>query len=139
MPSTTANRSPKSGSADKSAVKQQLVQRLPYLRRYARALTGSQQIGDNYVRGCLETLVQEPELLNQADDVGVALFKLFHRFAHAVETSTDELAAIATQAKPKLLVLYHQMFHGVTEGQMLQDIRDHYTGAVVSAHDLDVY
>ena len=38
MPSTTANRSPKSGSADKSAVKQQLVQRLPYLRRYARAL-----------------------------------------------------------------------------------------------------
>ena len=50
MPSTTANRSPKSGSGDKSVVKQQLVQRLPYLRRYARALTGSQQIGDNYVR-----------------------------------------------------------------------------------------
>jgi CheY-like chemotaxis protein/DNA-directed RNA polymerase specialized sigma24 family protein len=94
MPSTTANRSPKSGSTDKSVVKQQLVQRLPYLRRYARALTGSQQIGDNYVRGSLETLVQEPELLNQASDVGVAVFKLFHRFAHAVETSTDELAKL---------------------------------------------
>ena len=94
MPSTTANRSPKSGSADKSAVKQQLVQRLPYLRRYARALTGSQQIGDNYVRGSLETLVQEPELLSESSDVGVALFKLFHRFAHAVETSTDEVAKL---------------------------------------------
>ena len=61
-----------------------------------------------------------------------AYFKAFH-------TSTDELAAIATQAKPKLLVLYHQMFHGVTEGEMLQQIRNHYAGAVVSAHDLDVY
>jgi len=94
MPSTTANRSSKSGAADKSAVKQQLVQRLPYLRRYARALTGSQQIGDNYVRGSLETLVQEPELLSESSDVGVAVFKLFHRFAHAVETSTDELAKL---------------------------------------------
>ena len=61
-----------------------------------------------------------------------AYFKAFH-------TSTDELAAIATRAKPKLLVLYHQMFHGVAEGEMLQEIRDHYAGAVVSAHDLDVY
>lgn len=61
-----------------------------------------------------------------------AYFKAFH-------TSTTELAAIATQAKPKLLVLYHQMFHGVPEGEMLQEIRTHYPGAVVSAHDLDVY
>jgi ribonuclease BN (tRNA processing enzyme) len=61
-----------------------------------------------------------------------AYFKAFH-------TSTAELAALASQAKPKLLVLYHQMFHGVTEGEMLQEIRNHYSGAVVSAHDLDVY
>ena len=61
-----------------------------------------------------------------------AYFKAFH-------TSTTELAAIATRAKPKLLVLYHQMFHGVSEGEMLQQIRNHYPGAVVSAHDLDVY
>ena len=61
-----------------------------------------------------------------------AYFAAFH-------TSTGELAAIATRAKPKLLVLYHQMFHGVSEGEMLQEIRDRYPGAVVSAHDLDVY
>lgn len=61
-----------------------------------------------------------------------AYFKAFH-------TSTTELAAIATQAKPKLLVLYHQMFHGVSEGEMLQEIRNHYSGAVASAHDLDVF
>ena len=61
-----------------------------------------------------------------------AYFKAFH-------TSTTELAALSTRARPKLLVLYHQMFHGVSEGEMLQQIRNHYAGAVVSAHDLDVY
>ena len=59
-------------------------------------------------------------------------FKAFH-------TSTLELSDIANQAKPKLLVLYHQMFHDVPEGEMLQQVRQHYSGAVVSAHDLDVY
>jgi ribonuclease Z len=60
-------------------------------------------------------------------------------YFQAFHTSTTELAAIATRAKPKLLVLYHQMFHGVSEGEMLQQIRSHYAGGVVSAHDLDVY
>ena len=57
-------------------------------------------------------------------------------------TSTKELAELATKAKPKLLVLYHQMFFGGekdTEEGMLKEIRDLYPGKVVSAHDLDVY
>jgi len=57
-------------------------------------------------------------------------------------TSAKELAELATKAKPKLLVLYHQMFFGGakdTEEGLLQEIRQHYTGKVVSAHDLDVY
>jgi ribonuclease BN (tRNA processing enzyme) len=57
-------------------------------------------------------------------------------------TSTKELAELATKAKPKLLVLYHQMFFGGakdTEEGLLQERRQHYTGKVVSAHDLDVY
>ena len=57
----------------------------------------------------------------------------------AFHTSTDELAAIASRARPKLLVLYHQIFHTVTEGELLRQVREHYAGAVVSAHDLDVY
>ncbi|HEV7873860.1 MAG TPA: response regulator, partial [Enterovirga sp.] len=34
---------------------QLVVQYLPYLRRYARALTGSQLAGDAYVAATLET------------------------------------------------------------------------------------
>jgi DNA-directed RNA polymerase specialized sigma24 family protein/CheY-like chemotaxis protein len=94
MPVNTASQTEQQRAANGAAAKQAIVQRLPYLRRYARALTGSQRIGDEYVRGSLETLVQEPGLLSGGSEVGVKLFKLFHRFAKAVETSTDELAKL---------------------------------------------
>ena len=37
-----------------------VAQHLPYLRRYARALTGSQASGDAYVAATLEALVKDP-------------------------------------------------------------------------------
>ena len=40
---------------------QQLAPHLPFLRRYARALTGSQRHGDHYVRAALEAIVAEPD------------------------------------------------------------------------------
>ena len=76
------------------ALKQQIVQRLPYLRRYARALTGSQSVGDQYIRGCLETLLQEPSAIKATDNVSVQLFRLFHRFADTVQTSTEDIARL---------------------------------------------
>lgn len=57
---------------------QLVVQHLPYLRRYARALTGSQMAGDAYVAATLETLVSEPETIGGAN-VKVELFKVFTR------------------------------------------------------------
>jgi ribonuclease BN (tRNA processing enzyme) len=57
----------------------------------------------------------------------------------AAHTSAAELAEIATQAKPKLLVLYHQLFSGCTEAALLQQVQQKYAGAVVSAKDLDIY
>ncbi len=77
------------------ALKQQIVQRLPYLRRYARALTGSQAVGDQYIRGCLETLLQEPSAIKASGNLSVQLFHLFHRFADTVPTSTEDIARLA--------------------------------------------
>jgi len=57
----------------------------------------------------------------------------------AAHTSAAELAEIATQAKPKLLVLYHQLFAGCTEAALLQQVQQTYAGAVVSAKDLDIF
>ncbi|MET1026081.1 MAG: response regulator, partial [Dongiaceae bacterium] len=57
---------------------EKIVENLKYLRRYARALLGSQQSGDMYVRLCLETLLQQRDLISDDDNLKLKLFKLFH-------------------------------------------------------------
>ena len=54
-------------------------------------------------------------------------------------TSTAELAEIAAKAKPKQLVLYHQLFGIASDEELVQEIRRTYQGAVASAKDLAVY
>jgi ribonuclease Z len=54
-------------------------------------------------------------------------------------TSTHELAEMANQLKPGLLVLYHQLFWGASDQDLVKEITDRYRGKVVSAKDLDIY
>lgn len=54
-------------------------------------------------------------------------------------TSSQELADLASKARPGLLVLYHQLFWGASEDDLLKEVRAVYSGKVVSGHDLDVY
>jgi ribonuclease BN (tRNA processing enzyme) len=66
----------------------------------------------------------------------------WRKYTTNFHTSTKELAELATKAKPKLLVLYHQMFFGGekdTEAGMIKELKSLYSGEVVSAHDLEVY
>jgi len=51
---------------------------LPYLRRYARALSGSQASGDAYVRACLQAILEDPAVLDENENQKTALFRLFH-------------------------------------------------------------
>lgn len=63
-------------------------------------------------------------------------------YIRAFHTSTTQLAAIATKARPKLLVLYHQMYFGGprdTDAELLREIRRGYRGKVVAGKDLDIY
>lgn len=50
---------------------------LPYLRRYARAVTGSQTSGDAYVAACLEALIADLSVFPSASNDRIALYKLF--------------------------------------------------------------
>lgn len=59
--------------------RQQLASQLPYLRRYARALTGSQTLGDAAVRETLEALLEAPEEWDESAPVKTELFRTFHR------------------------------------------------------------
>ncbi|TMV77292.1 response regulator [Thioclava sp. BHET1] len=51
---------------------------LPYLRRYARALTGSQDAGDRYAAVTLESILEDSSILKSLDNPKVGLFHSFH-------------------------------------------------------------
>lgn len=55
---------------------QKLGPHLPYLRRYARALTGTQKSGDSYVKAALQALASGTHELDELPP-RVALYKLF--------------------------------------------------------------
>jgi ribonuclease BN (tRNA processing enzyme) len=62
------------------------------------------------------------------------------KYLRAFHTSTFELAKIATEAKPGLLILYHQGYgHPTPEAQILAEIKQRYSGKVAYARDLDVF
>ncbi|MGM4981965.1 response regulator [Rhizobiales bacterium] len=50
---------------------------LPYLRRYSRALTGTQTSGDAYVAAVLEAIIADISIFPDTDNDRVALYKLF--------------------------------------------------------------
>jgi ribonuclease BN (tRNA processing enzyme) len=63
-------------------------------------------------------------------------WKTYHAINH---TSTYELAEIASQTRPGLLVLYHTLYWGGSEQEILEEIARGYDGKVVVGADLQVF
>ena len=59
------------------SISQAIAPHLPYLRRFARALAGTQAAGDAYVAATLEVLIEDPSLFDSKIDPRVALFRTF--------------------------------------------------------------
>ncbi|MGR3545929.1 MAG: response regulator [Roseovarius sp.] len=57
----------------------QIAEHLPYLRRYARALTGNQQTGDHYALATLEALLEDRNVFNSGLAPKTALFRAFNQ------------------------------------------------------------
>ena len=75
---------------------QQLAPHLPFLRRYGRALTGSQSHGDKYVRATLEAIVAAPEEFPRDVDPRLGLYRTFQAIwssANADEPQDIEAAS----------------------------------------------
>ncbi len=70
---------------------------LPYLRRYARALTGSQSSGDAYIRATLEALVADPRKMSSTDDPRLSLYRFFHVIWNTSGAKLDDKPARATE------------------------------------------
>jgi DNA-directed RNA polymerase specialized sigma24 family protein/CheY-like chemotaxis protein len=70
--------------ADSKAV----AQYLPFLRRYARALTGNQGSGDAYVAATLEALIADPSIMDEEGGPRVALYRLFTKIWNSISVNS---------------------------------------------------
>ena len=84
----------------------QISRALPYLRRYARALTGAQTSGDNYAAATLEAILSDRSLLGATGSVKTDLFRTFHGIwatsGAPMEEETDALRQAAQRHLSRL-------------------------------------
>jgi DNA-directed RNA polymerase specialized sigma24 family protein/CheY-like chemotaxis protein len=79
---------------------QTVAQHLPYLRRYARALSGSQASGDAYVAATLEALIQDPKVLDSSASTRIALYRLFTTIWNSVALNGKSSSAGSDTNQP---------------------------------------
>jgi ribonuclease BN (tRNA processing enzyme) len=90
-------------------------------------------------RGC-DVLIHEvhtPAWLAARPEAGGAPPGTFRRFSEKYHTTTGQLADLARQAKPRLLVLYH--YNSLSSDELQADMMSRYAGHFVIGRDLDVY
>jgi len=63
----------------------------------------------------------------------------WQRYHAAFHTSSRQLGEMAARIKPGVLILYHQLFWGTTDEELVREVRRTYAGEVVSGCDLDGY
>jgi ribonuclease BN (tRNA processing enzyme) len=63
----------------------------------------------------------------------------WQKYHAAFHTSARELGELARRARPRLLVLYHQLYWGTPDEALVAEVRAVYDGPVVSGRDLDVF
>jgi CheY-like chemotaxis protein len=100
---------------------------LPYLRRFARALTGSQTVGDTYVKTALEALAADSSALDTSLNPRIGLFQMFLGIwssAGAVLEGTErDRDTIAAKRVQKLAPRSRQAFLlNAIEGMSADDI-----------------
>lgn len=113
----------------------QIGVQLPYLRRYARALTGSQKSGDAYVRATLEAALADATLRQSIAEGRVELYGAFSRIWNSgadgtadvpdsnggpVHTAEERLSHIMPTHRQALLLTTLEEFSAEEAGQILR-------------------
>ena len=117
---------------------------LPYLRRYARALTGSQGTGDSFAAATLEAILEDSSMLSGEPDPKVSLFHTFHmvwssagapvgepdsRFSAAAQAHMENLTPNSREA-----LLLHAI-EGFTQSEIARIMQtdDDHVGTLIDA------
>jgi len=112
---------------------QDIASHLPLLRRYARALTGSQKRGDRYVALLLEALIADPAALAGEPSFRVALYRTLSRLWSSVPinlkpgirldweaSASERLAAIAPRPRQAFVLTAVEGFSLDEAAQVLE-------------------
>lgn len=108
---------------------------LPYLRRYARALTGSQTRGDAYAAATLEAILADPDMFSGNTSPRVALFSAFH----SIWTSSGATLDQSDDATDKVQRHLRTLTDGTREVLLLRTLEEFSADdtAVITAQDVE--
>ncbi|MFN3717744.1 MAG: response regulator [Rhizobium rhizophilum] len=124
---------------------------LPYLRRYARAVTGSQTSGDTYVAAVLEALIADISIFPDTGDDRVALYKLFVTIYDSTKVELPQitspfawekraaanLASVPTRARHAFLLITVEGF-STTEAAAILSVGDSEFNALFNEASMEI-
>lgn len=132
------------------SLSQEIAPLLPYLRRYARALSGTQKSGDAYVRACLQALVADQSIISTDDGVKIGLYRLFHVLWNATvippvtdggsasifeQTAQQRLSSMAPESRQTLLLSTLEGFSIPDTARIIDRSEDEVTQLIKDAID----
>lgn len=132
------------------SLSQEVAPLLPYLRRYARALSGTQKSGDAYVRACLQALVADQSIIDTGDGVKIGLYRLFHVLWNATvvppsaddgtssifeQTAQQRLASMAPESRQTLLLSTLEGFSVSETARIIEKSEEAVTQLITDAID----
>jgi CheY-like chemotaxis protein len=113
-----------------------IARELPYLRRYARALTGSQSSGDAYAVATLEAILGDREILGSGLEPRVALFRAFHAIWTSVGSPVAEDGADTLEQRAQ--VHLSGLTRNTREALLLRTIEDMRYDQIAQIMDVSV-
>lgn len=120
---------------------------LPYLRRYTRALTGSQARGDKYTVATLQAVLEDRSAFEQGASMKVALFQCFHAiWTTSGQSFVEEddwlrarahglLAKLTPNSREALLLRTIESFSTEEIAQIMEIEQDEVAGLLTTANN----
>jgi DNA-directed RNA polymerase specialized sigma24 family protein len=72
------------------SVAEKIAAHLPYLRRFARAVTGSQKSGDAYVVSTLEAILADPSIFAEEVPPRIGLYRIFLKIVNSISLNGEK-------------------------------------------------
>ncbi|WP_309750509.1 response regulator [Novosphingobium sp.] len=101
------------------ASSQAIKDNLPYLRRFARSLTGTQKSGDGYVRMLLEAAQSDRDLVAQMASGRVGLYSAFCKLHRSGAAAALGVSREVPQQRQALLLTTMEDFSATQAGEIL--------------------